>query len=101
MKALIRNKDETVTEDMGIAGIDWNTGYPLTNAAWFGGAYTLVQNYTPENETDPEQYDVVKPIIEDAPVEQEPEVEVVPDSNVVIIDGKEYTKEELRALLGE
>ena len=44
MKALIRDEGETVTEDMGIAGIDWNTGYPLTNAKWFGGPYTLVQN---------------------------------------------------------
>ena len=98
MKALIRNKDETVTEDMGIAGIDWNTGYPLTSAAWFGGAYTLVQNYVaPATENEEESYTV----IEDAPVIQEPEVEVVENSNVVIIDGKEYTKEELRALLGE
>ena len=32
MKALIRNEGETVTEDMDIPCIDWNTGYPLTNA---------------------------------------------------------------------
>ena len=30
-----------------------------------------------------------------------PPFEIVENSNVVIIDGKEYTKEELRALLGE
>ena len=47
MKALIRREGETVTEIMGIAGIDWNTGAPLTNSAWAGGPYTLVQNYVP------------------------------------------------------
>ena len=95
MRALIRNEGETVKETDGIVGIDWNTGYPLTGPHWFGGPYTLVQNYI--EMTDGAIYDVVtypEP-------EEEPEVEVVPDSNVVIIDGKEYTKEELRALLGE
>ena len=48
MKALIRDKGETVLENMRIAGIDWNTGAPLTNAAWAGGPYTLVQNYIPK-----------------------------------------------------
>ena len=100
MKALIRNEGETVTEDMGIAGIDWNTGYPLTGAAWFGGPYTLVQNYVAPVNDAPEQYEIVEPTPTPA-ADPEPEVEVVPDSNVVIIDGKEYTKEELRALLGE
>lgn len=33
MKALIRNPGETVTEDMGIAGIDWNTGMPAAAPA--------------------------------------------------------------------
>lgn len=48
MKALIRNPGETVTEDMGIAGIDWETGAPLTNEEWCGGAYTLIEDYVPE-----------------------------------------------------
>ena len=47
MKALIRNKGETVTEDMNILGIDWKTGAPLTNPYWFGGSYTLVEDYEP------------------------------------------------------
>ena len=47
MKALIRGQGETVTESDNIAGIDWNTGAPLTNSAWCGGPYTLVQNYIP------------------------------------------------------
>lgn len=98
MRALIRDK-ETVTEDMGIAGIDWNTGYPLTSPAWFGGAYTLVQNYVAPTETEPERFEIVEPT--PTPAAEEPEVEVIENSNVVIIDGKEYTKEELRALLGE
>ena len=60
----------------------------------------MVQNYVPPTETEPEQYEeIAEPT--PTPAAEEPEVEVVPDSNVVIIDGKEYTKEELRALLGE
>lgn len=47
MKALIRNPGETVTENMGIVGINWETGAPLTNENWIGGAYTLVENYEP------------------------------------------------------
>ena len=98
MKALIRREGETVAETDGIEGIDWNTGYPLTGPNWFGGPYTLVQNYVPPTETEPEQYEeIVEPT--PTPAAEEPEVEVVPDSNVIIIDGKEYTKEELRALL--
>lgn len=85
MKALIRNEGETVTEQMCIEGIDWNTGAPLTNEAWCGGPYTLVQNYVPPQD--------------DEPVQVETEEEVVEDEDHVIIDGKRYSKEELRALL--
>lgn len=46
MKALIRNKGETVTEDMKVFGIGWSTGAPLTNPDWCGGPYQLVQDYT-------------------------------------------------------
>lgn len=51
MKALIRDEGETITEDMGIPGIDWSTGMPMTNPWWAGGPYTLVEDYDPENET--------------------------------------------------
>ncbi len=53
MKALIRNKGETVTEVMGIPGIDWDNGMPLTNPAWAGGPYILVSDYVPEDPPDP------------------------------------------------
>ena len=95
MKALIRNEGETVTQDMGIPGIDWNNGYPLTNAKWFGGPYTMVQNYVPPKDDEPAQYEEV--VVESEQVEVEEEV--VEDDDYVIIDGKRYTKEELRALL--
>ena len=95
MKALIRNEGETVAEDMGIPGIEWNTGYPLTNPKWFGGPYTLVQNYVPPVNDEPAQYEKV--IVE--PEQVEVEEEVVEDDDYVIIDGKRYSKEELRALL--
>lgn len=52
MKALIRNECETITEDMNIQGIDWNTGMPLTSPYWAGGAYTLIENYIPPTETE-------------------------------------------------
>ena len=48
MKALIRNAGETVTEDMHIPGIDWDTGMPLTNPVWAGGPYILVNDYVPD-----------------------------------------------------
>ena len=44
---MIRNESETVTEDMDLAFINWNTGAPLTNEAWSGGPYVLVENYEP------------------------------------------------------
>jgi hypothetical protein len=50
MKALIRREHETVTEADRIEGIDWQTGAPLTNPAWAGGPYQLVQNYIPSKE---------------------------------------------------
>lgn len=86
MKALIRNEHETITEDMFVDGIDWNTGAPLTNEAWCGGRYRLVDNY-------------VAPVQGDITTYDEPEVQV--NEETVIIDGKTYTKDELRALLGE
>ena len=52
MKALIRNPGETVTEDMDIPGIDWDTGMPMTNPVWAGGPYILVNDYVPEDPAD-------------------------------------------------
>ena len=95
MKALIRNPHETVTEADDVKFIDWNTGYPLTNPKWFGGPYTLVQNYVPPVDDEPAQYEEI--IVE--PEQVEVEEEVVEDDDYVIIDGKRYSKEELRSLL--
>ena len=94
MKALIRNEGETITEDMCIPCIEWDTGYPLTNAKWFGGPYTMVQNYVPPTEDKPESYDEI--IVEPEQVEVEVEEN---EDDYVIIDGKRYSKEELRSLL--
>ncbi len=96
MKALIRNKGETVTEDMEIPGINWSTGYPLTSSKWFGGPYTMVQNYVPPKDDEPAQYEEV--LVEPAQVEVEEEV-VENEDDYVIIDGKRYSKAELRSLL--
>ena len=96
MKALIRNEEETITEDMDIPCIDWSTGYPLTNPKWFGGPYTMVQNYVPPQEDTPESYEEI--VIEPEQVDVEEEV-IENEDDYVIIDGKKYSKEELRSLL--
>lgn len=94
MKALIRNTGETVMETDTIDGIDWTTGAPLTNPFWVGGPYTLVQNYVPPQENGPSQYEevVVKPEQVEVEVEEN-------EDDYVVIDGKKYSKKELRALL--
>ena len=91
MKALIRNPGETILETDGINGINWMNGAPLTNEAWCGGPYTLVQNYIPPVNDEPAQYEEV--LVEPA------QVEVEDEDDYVVIDGKRYSKEELRALL--
>lgn len=88
MKALIRNEGETITEDMDVPCIDWNSGAPLTNEKWFGGPYTLVANYVP-----PMDENIVQP------KQEEMEEEIVEDDDYVDIDGKRYSKKELRSLL--
>ena len=90
MKALIRKPGETITEDMNIPGIDWSTGMPLTNPVWAGGSYILVQNYVPPVNDEPAQYEEV--------IEPE-QVEIEDENDYVVIDGKRYSKEELRSLL--
>ena len=90
MKALIRGEGETVTDDMGHNFIDWDTGMPLTGEKWFGGPYTLVQNYVPPVDDEPAQYEKV--------VESE-QVEIENEDDYVVIDGKRYNKEELRSLI--
>lgn len=91
MKALIRNAGETVTEDMHIPGIDWDTGMPLTNPVWAGGPYQLVDNYV----------EVADGAIYDVAVYPEPEDPVTEDNvqDTIVIDGKKYSKQELRSLL--
>ena len=95
MKALIRNNGETVTENMGIDGIDWKTGAPLTNEAWYGGPYTLIENYVPEVEDDLE---FIKGLHEKLVEEAEPVVEENED-DYVVINGVRYSKDELRSML--
>jgi len=94
MKALVREKGETVLETDGIPCIDWNTGAPLTNPGWARGPYTLVQNYAPPVNDDPIQCEEV--VVEPEQIEVEVEEN---EDDYVIIDGKKYSKEELRSLL--
>ncbi len=87
MKALIRKKNETITENFEVPWIDWKTGYPLTDPKWYGGPYLLVEDYDPKSP-------VMVPQSEPA---QEPEIE--DEDDYVIIDGKRYSKAELRSLI--
>ena len=83
MRALIRNAGETVTEGMHIPGIDWDTGMPLTNPAWAGGPYQLVDNYI--EMADGAIYDVaVYPESED-PAQD-------PAADTIVIDGVTYRR---------
>ena len=94
MKALIRNKGETITEEMCMPCIDWNTGYPLTGAKWFGGPYRMVQNYVaPVEEGEEASYEEIAVEPEPEPVVEENE------DDYVIINGVRYSKDELRSLL--
>lgn len=89
MRALIRSKGETVTENDGIVGIDWDTGAPLTNEAWAGGPYVLAEDYRMPAEGSEEP-------VEEKPAEQPSE----PLPETVLYGGKEYTLEELKKLIG-
>ena len=78
MKALIRNEGETITQDMKVAGIDWDTGAPLTNAAWCNGPYILVNDYIPDDPADD--------FTEDLPAAAEE------SEDTVVIDGVVYRR---------
>ena len=90
MKALIRD-DDVLTEMTGVRFIDWNTGYPLTSAKWFGGPYRLVENYVAPTEDQEASYDEIaaepKPVVEEN------------EDDYVVINGVRYSKDELRSLL--
>lgn len=89
MKALIRNRNEIVCETDGIDGINWNTGAPLTNPVWSGGPYKLVDDYDPQRNKE----NIVQP--EHTKIEEE----IVDNDDYVVIEGKRYSKEDLRSLL--
>ena len=65
MKALIRNKAETIFEDMEIDGIEWTTGAPLTNPSWAGGAYALCED-CPVSDPEPQDFDITTIEVPDA-----------------------------------
>ncbi len=90
MKALIRYENETILESDGVPGIDWKTGYPLTEPGWSGGPYMLVDGYVPPKDDEPMSYDTItvyEPIVEEN------------EDDYVVIDGKKYSKAELRSLI--
>lgn len=92
MRALIRSKGETVTENDGIVGIDWDTGAPLTNVSWAGGPYRLVQDYAKIADTE------IEFVIQERGAGVEHANTPAPET--VTYGGKEYTLEELKKLIG-
>ena len=98
MKALIRNAGETVTEDMHIPGIDWDTGMPLTHPVWAGGPYILVNDYVPEDPAD--DFDLTpagrkaKGAVQQAPPAQAPAAAPAqdPPADTIVVDGVTYTR---------
>ena len=92
MRALVRNKGETIIESDGL-NVDWTTGLPFTGQKYFGGPYKLVQNYIAPDEDQEASY-------EEIAVEEpaEPVVEENED-DYVVINGVRYSKDELRSLL--
>lgn len=103
MKALIRNKGETVRETDGIKGIDWKTGAPLTNPEWCGGPYRLVENYV---ETEDVIIEANAPVVVHENLDEMLEQivsgsEEVEDVVLYNFDGKMYTLEELKEKLNK
>lgn len=80
VKALIRGEGETITQDMKIAGINWDTGAPLTNRDWCGGPYILMNDYAPE---DPRAHAVAPEASQDLADDMH---------DTIVIDGVTYTR---------
>lgn len=72
MKALIRNNGETVLSTSNIDGIEWETGAPLTNPSWAGGAYALCED-CPVQDPEPQDFDISEVQVPDtsAPAEED------------------------------
>lgn len=90
MKALIRNPEETITEADCLVFIDWNTGAPLTNPEWSGGPYTLVNDYV-QTADETVEFELSARGSGEEHFNEE----------TVTIDGKEYTRAELLAILNQ
>lgn len=100
MKALIRNPGETILESDNIPGIEWDTGYPLTASGWAGGPYVLVNDYVPTIGEEDVEFEIQERGTGRAYYLggfNDPE----PETETVTIDGKEYTRAELLALLDQ
>lgn len=82
-----------MTEDMGIPGIDWITGYPLTARGWAGGSYVLVNDYVRDDPADG-----FVPVDDSQPANPTPAtVKVnseapVPVGDTIVIDGVTYIR---------
>lgn len=87
---------------MGMPGINWATGYPLTARGWAGGSYVLVNDYVPEDPAD--DFDPTparrkaKGAVQAPPAQAPAAKETVnPDAPVpvgytIVIDGVTYTR---------
>jgi len=84
MRALVRNKGETIIESDGL-NVDWNTGHPFTDQKYFGGPYILVNNYVPEDPADDFVLDGPAPAAAS-------EASQDPAADTIVIDGVVYRR---------
>ena len=76
MKALIRHEGETILSTSNIDGIEWETGAPLTNPSWAGGAYALCED-CPVSDPEPQDFDISEVQVPDASAPADGEVPTV------------------------
>lgn len=86
-----------MTEDMGMPGINWATGYPLTARGWAGGSYVLVNDYVPEDpadDFDPTPARRKAKGAAQAPPAQAPAAAPAqdPPADTIVVDGVTYTR---------
>lgn len=96
MKALIRNTGEDVLEkDFGVLGIDEEMILRMCSETWAGGPYTIIDDYV-EPDVAVDVGDEPEPAQIITAVESVAEV-----PKIYHINGRDYSEDELRAMLNQ
>ena len=91
MKALIRNQGETILSTSNIDGIEWETGAPLTNPSWAGGAYALCED-CPVQDPEPQDFDITEVQVPDASAPAEGEEIPTVTRRVAVFNAERYNQ---------